>query len=98
LIGALSSTLILQIKWLKTNSKAADGLDESSRSKAFNLRLGLINVHSNLKINSIRITSWDLSTNYYAVTNGSRTGSGVFIMGSPRPSEYWRVLQQALPI
>jgi mannuronan 5-epimerase len=34
----------------------------------------------------VKITSWDPTTNYYAVTNGSRTGSDVFIFGAPRPS------------
>jgi poly(beta-D-mannuronate) C5 epimerase len=35
---------------------------------------------------TLKITSWDPTTNYYAITNGSRTGSGVFIFGAPRPS------------
>ena len=34
----------------------------------------------------MKITSWDPTTNYYAITNGSRTGSDVFIFGAPRPS------------
>jgi mannuronan 5-epimerase len=34
----------------------------------------------------VKITSWDPETNYYAITNGSSTGSGVFIFGAPRPS------------
>jgi len=45
-----------------------------------------IDVHGGLKIDSVRISSWDPTTNYYAITNGSRTGSGVFIFGAPRPS------------
>jgi hypothetical protein len=43
----------------------------------------LINVQGILKIDSVKITSCD--PNYYAITNGSRTGSGVFIFGAPRP-------------
>ena len=31
-----------------------------------------IDVHGGLKINSVKITSWDPSTNNYAITNGSR--------------------------
>jgi poly(beta-D-mannuronate) C5 epimerase len=46
----------------------------------------IIDVHGSLKIDSVKITSWDPTTNYYAITNGSRTGSGVFIFGAPRPS------------
>ena len=42
-------------------------------------------MHGSLKIDSVKITSWDPTTNYYAITNGSRTGSGVFILGAPRP-------------
>jgi hypothetical protein len=34
----------------------------------------------------VKITSWDPTTNYYAITNGSRIGSGEFIFGAPRPS------------
>jgi hypothetical protein len=46
----------------------------------------IIDVHGSLKIDSVKITSWDPTTNYYTITNGSRTGSGVFIFGAPRPS------------
>jgi hypothetical protein len=46
----------------------------------------IINVFGSLKIDSVKIISWDPATNYYAITNGSRTGSGVFIFGAPRPS------------
>lgn len=31
-----------------------------------------IDVHGSLKINSVKITSWDPTTNNYAITNGSR--------------------------
>jgi parallel beta-helix repeat protein len=45
----------------------------------------IIDVYGSLKIDSVKITSWDPTTNYYAITNGSRTGSDVFIYGAPRP-------------
>ena len=67
-------------KWLKMNSK----VDRSGGP-----RIGLayiIDVFGSLKIDSVKITSWDPTTNKYAITNGSRTGSGVFILGAPRPS------------
>ena len=66
-------------KWLKINSK----VDRSSGPK-----IGLayiIDVFGSLKIDSVRRTSWD-PTNYYAKTNGSRTGTDMFILGAPRPS------------
>jgi parallel beta-helix repeat protein len=69
-------------KWLKISSKVV-------RSAGTTTKLGpayWIDVHGSLKIDSVKITSWDPTTNYYAITNGSRTGSGVFIMGAPRPS------------
>jgi mannuronan 5-epimerase len=73
-------------KWLKISSKITrsssdDGSGGSSIRPAY-----WIDVHGSLKIDSVKITSWDPTTNYYAVTNGSRTGSGVFIFGAPRPS------------
>jgi mannuronan 5-epimerase len=72
-------------KWLKISSKATrsstdDGSSGSSIRPAY-----WIDVHGSLKIDSVKITSWDPTTNYYAVTNGSRTGSDVFIYGAPRP-------------
>ncbi len=67
-------------KWLKINSK----VDRSGGPK-----IGpayIIDVFGSLKIDSVKITSWDPTTNYYAITNGSRTGTDVFIFGAPRPS------------
>ncbi len=67
-------------KWLKMNSK----VDRSGGPK-----IGLvyiIDVFGSLKIDLVKITSWDPTTNKYAITNGSRTGSGIFIFGAPRPS------------
>jgi len=72
-------------KWLKISSKVTrsstdDGSSGSSIRPAY-----WIDVHGSLKIDSVKITSWDPTTNYYSVTNGSRTGSDVFIYGAPRP-------------
>jgi len=64
-------------KWLKINSKAVGG---GSLAKAY-----YIDIHGSMIINSVKITSWDPTTNYYAMTNGSRTGIGQFILGAPRP-------------
>src|SRR6266516_4030496 len=67
-------------KWLKISSKV-------SRTGVTKIAPAYwIDVHGSLKIDSVKITSWDPTTNYYAITNGSRTGSGVFIFGAPRPS------------
>ncbi|MGB7953613.1 MAG: hypothetical protein WCF23_06495 [Candidatus Nitrosopolaris sp.] len=67
-------------KWLRINSK----VDRSGGPK-----IGpayTIDVFGGLKIDSVKITSWDPTTNYYAITNGSRTGTDVFILGATRPS------------
>ncbi|HET7147150.1 MAG TPA: right-handed parallel beta-helix repeat-containing protein [Candidatus Nitrosopolaris sp.] len=67
-------------KWLRINSK----VDRSGGPK-----IGpayIIDIFGSLKIDSVKITSWDPTTNYYARTNGSRTGTDVFILGAPRPS------------
>jgi poly(beta-D-mannuronate) C5 epimerase len=67
-------------KWLKISS-------EVTRTGVAKIAPAyIIDVHGSLKIDSVKITSWDPTTNYYAITNGSRTGSGVFIFGAPRPS------------
>jgi parallel beta-helix repeat protein len=68
-------------KWLKISSKVTRGAGIAKIAPAYT-----IDVHGSLKIDSVKITSWDPTTNYYAITNGSRTGSGVFIFGAPRPS------------
>jgi mannuronan 5-epimerase len=48
-----------------------------------------VDVHGSLKVDSVKITSWDNTRNYYAVTNGTRipTGSGGYEVhvGAPRP-------------
>ena len=68
-------------KWLKISSKVTRGAGSTKIAPSY-----WIDVHGSLKIDSVKITSWDPTTNYYTITNGSRTGSGVFILGTPRPS------------
>ena len=68
-------------KWLKISSKVTHSAGVTKLGPAY-----WIDVHGSLKIDSVKITSWDPTTNYYAITNGSRTGSGEFIFGAPRPS------------
>ena len=68
-------------KWLKISSKVTRVPGIAKIAPAY-----IIDVHGSLKIDSVKITSWDPTTNYYAITNGSRTGSGVFIFGAPRPT------------
>jgi poly(beta-D-mannuronate) C5 epimerase len=68
-------------KWLKISSKVTRSTDVARLAPAY-----WIDVHGSLKIDSVKITSWDPTTNYYARTNGSRTGADVFILGAPRPS------------
>ena len=67
-------------KWLKVSSKVASASIARTTFPAY-----IIDVHGSLKIDSVKITSWDPTTNNYAITNGSRTGSDVFIFGAPRP-------------
>ena len=52
-------------KWLKISS---DGTNGSSASPLPNS----IDVHGSLKIDSVKITSWNPLTNNYAITNGTR--------------------------
>jgi mannuronan 5-epimerase len=68
-------------KWLKISSKVTHGVGVTKIAAAY-----IIDVFGSLKIDSVMITSWDPTTNYYATTNGSRTETDQFILGSPRPS------------
>jgi len=79
--GAIFHIDSTDTKWLKISSKVTRSAGATKLGPAY-----WIDVHGSLKIDSVKITSWDPTTNHYAVTNGSRTGSGVFIYGSPRPS------------
>jgi poly(beta-D-mannuronate) C5 epimerase len=73
-------------KWLKISSKVPRSSSDGGSSGSSNRPAYWIDVHGSLKIDSVKITSWDPTTNYYTITNGSRTGSGIFIFGAPRPS------------
>jgi poly(beta-D-mannuronate) C5 epimerase len=76
-------------KWLKISSeKATTG---TASGLPYN-----IDVHGSLKIDSVKVTSWDPTTNNYSITNGSReavspgtkgaTANGYIIhFGAPRP-------------
>jgi mannuronan 5-epimerase len=78
-------------KWLKINSKGASESDSKSSSSGSHSRSSgpyIIDVLGGLKIHSVKITSWDPTTNYYAITNGSRHGDSRHA-GAPRP--YFRV-------
>ena len=67
-------------KWLKISSKVTRGAGSAKIAPAY-----ILDVHGSLKIDSVKITSWDPTTNYYAITNGSRTGD-ITHPGAPRPS------------
>jgi mannuronan 5-epimerase len=65
-------------KWLKINSRAVGG-----STLAYS-----IGIQGSVRIDSVRITGWDQLKNTYALSNGSRTGSGTYIYGTPRPGLY----------
>jgi poly(beta-D-mannuronate) C5 epimerase len=66
-----------------SSGKSNRGSSHSRSSVAY-----IIDVLGSLKINSVKITSWDPTTNYYAITNGSRHGDARHA-GATRP--YFRV-------
>jgi mannuronan 5-epimerase len=67
-------------KWLKITS---------TPTFAFTSIPNSIDVHGSLKIDSVKVTSWDPTTNYYAISNGSRRDVGsirdLTVPGTPRP-------------
>src|SRR5581483_4353072 len=65
-------------KWLKINSKVTGG----------SIPAYSIVIHGSLNIDSVKITGWDQLKNTYPLSNGSRTGRGNYIFGTPRPSIY----------
>jgi len=67
-------------KWLKISSMVTRGSGSAKIAPAY-----IIDVHGSLEVDSVKITSWDPKTNYYAITNGSRTGD-ITHLGAPRPS------------
>jgi mannuronan 5-epimerase len=91
--GAIFHIDSTDTKWLKISS--GHGVSSSSTDTASVIPYH-IDVHGNLTINSVKITSWDPTTNNYAITNGSReavpagtkgaTSNGYIIhLGAPRP-------------
>jgi mannuronan 5-epimerase len=79
--GAIFHIDSTDTKWLTISSKVTHSAGATKLAPAY-----WIDVHGTLKIDSVKVTSWDPTTNYYARTNGSRTGTDVFILGAPRPS------------
>jgi len=70
-------------RWLKISSST--GITATALTRVNN-----IDVDGSLKIDSVKITSWDPLTNNYATTNGSRHDIGVgkpeaTVPGTPRP-------------
>jgi len=87
--GASFSIDSTDTKWLKISSH------EVTTGTASPLPYN-IDVHGSLKIDSVKVTSWDPTTNNYSITNGSReavppgtkgaTANGYIInFGAPRP-------------
>jgi len=87
--GASFSIDSTDTKWLKISS-------EKATAGAVSPLPYNIDVHGSLKIDSVKVTSWDPATNNYSITNGSReavspgtkgaTANGYIIhFGAPRP-------------
>src|SRR5712692_4601895 len=66
--GATFSIDSTDTRWLKISSEQGNA-STSSHTSALPYN---IDIHGSLKINSVKITSWDPTTNNYAITNGSR--------------------------
>jgi mannuronan 5-epimerase len=85
--GAILNVESPDTKWLKINSiRGASDSDSKSSSSSHSRSSAafIIDVLGGLKIHSVKITSWDPTTNYYAITNGSRHGDSRHA-GAPRP-------------
>jgi len=79
--GAIFHIDSTDTRWLKIGSQqVTGGAGIAKIAPAY-----IVDVHGSLKIDSVKITSWDPTTNYYAITNGSRTGD-ITHLGAPRPS------------
>jgi parallel beta-helix repeat protein len=71
------------LSWLKILSKKSEQGKQEDDEKA---KTNIIDVHGSLKIDSIRLTSWDASTNDYVRNPGSRDLSENHVeIGTPRP-------------
>jgi len=71
-------------KWLKISSGGTPRITAATAVPYH------IDVHGSLKIDSVKITSWDPITNNYAITNGTRHDPGagkrdITVPGAPRP-------------
>ena len=76
--GAIFHIDSTDTKWLKINSRVVGG-----STPAYS-----IGIHGSLRIDSVRITGWDQLKDTYPLSNGSRTGRGTYIYGTPRPGIY----------
>jgi parallel beta-helix repeat protein len=76
--GAIFHIDSTDTKWLKINSRIAGG----------STPVYSIGIQGSLGVDSVRITGWDQLKNTYPLSNGSRTGSGTYIYGTPRPGIY----------
>ena len=71
------------LSWLKILSKKSEQGKQEGDEKA---KTNIIEVHGSLKIDSVRLTSWDASTNDYIRNPGSRDLSENHVeIGTPRP-------------
>src|SRR5207249_8854588 len=62
-------------KWLKIISSGGTSGTSSAPPNS-------IDVHGSLKVDSVKITSWNPTTNNYAITNGSRLAAPVGSKGA----------------
>lgn len=76
--GAIFHIDSTDTKWLKINSRVVGG----------SIPVYSIGIQGSAKIDSVRITGWDQLKNTYPLSNGSRTGGGTYIYGTPRPGLY----------
>jgi parallel beta-helix repeat protein len=71
------------VTWLKILSKNNNGDKEENKETS---KTNIIEVHGSLKIDSIKLTSWDAPTNDYVRNPGSRDLSDNHLeLGTPRP-------------
>ena len=75
--------------WLKIIAPDREFASEAGDSEENPIsRANAIEIFGSVKIDSVKITSWDLSTNHYAITEGKRILKGneyEVQLGSPRP-------------
>jgi len=76
--GAIFHIDSTDTKWLKINSRVV-----GSSTPVYS-----IGIQGSARIDSVKITGWDQLKNTYPLSNGSRTGRGTYIYGTPRPGLY----------